>query len=98
MDNMETSPLNLSKTALLVFNAMFSDEKVIVLNGKDYKIFLLPKKNLRTVTIEGYQFMKQNTQKDSKWAKMAQEGHKIMWVFKNRKYFARVIDGELTLL
>ena len=42
--------------------------------------------------------MEQNPRKQSQWAKKAQEGHKIMWVFKGRSYFAQILDGKFKLL
>jgi hypothetical protein len=34
-----------------------------------------------------------NMRARSKWAKMAREGHQIMWVMKGRRYLAQVRDG-----
>ena len=37
-------------------------------------------------------YLEQNPDTGSNWAKMAQEGHKIMWVIKGRRYLAQVRD------
>jgi hypothetical protein len=42
--------------------------------------------------------LEQNADKDSHWAKMAREGHKIAWVMKDGDYLARVVDGKVDLL
>ena len=36
----------------------------------------------------------QNPKKESHWAKMAREGHKIAWVMKDGDYLARVIESH----
>jgi hypothetical protein len=42
--------------------------------------------------------VEQNPDKDSHWAKLAREGHKIAWVMKDGDYLARVIDGKVEIL
>ena len=56
-----------------------------------YKHFLqyTSLQQLRKYNIEGYNYLKQNPDKSSKWVKMAQEGSQIMWVMKGRGYLAR---------
>jgi hypothetical protein len=47
---------------------------------------------------EGHFWLEQNAAKDSKWAKLAQEGHEIAWEFDEPygSYTGRVlIDGEI---
>lgn len=47
---------------------------------------------------EGHFWLEQNTAKDSKWAKFAQEGHEMAWEFDGPggSYTGRVlIDGEI---
>ena len=34
----------------------------------------------------------------SHWAKMAQSGKKVLWIFRDQTYYARLIDGQFTLL
>jgi hypothetical protein len=54
---------------------------------------------LRTFTDEHQRFwMEQNTAKDSRWAKLARQGHEIAWEFDSpgESYTGRVlIDGEI---
>lgn len=42
--------------------------------------------------------VEQNPDKDSHWAKLARDGHKVAWVMKDGDYFARVIDGKVEML
>jgi hypothetical protein len=95
---MSSTPIDLAKIASDVVRQLFSDARQVSLGDKTYPIINLKRVNLRSVTIEGFQFLEQNAAKDSKWAQMAREGHQIAWVFKDRKYYARVVDGEYTLL
>ena len=47
---------------------------------------------------EGHFWLEQNSSKQSKWAKLAREGHKVAWEFGGRggSYTGRMlIDGEL---
>ncbi len=54
---------------------------------------------LRSFTDEhGHFWLEQNTSKDSKWAKLAREGHAVAWEFDgpNGSYTGRLlIDGEI---
>lgn len=54
---------------------------------------------LRSFTDEqGHYWLEQNASKDSKWAKLAREGHKIAWEFESPggSYTGRLlIDGEI---
>jgi len=54
---------------------------------------------LRFVKLEGGAILvEQNPAKKSKWAQLANSGHKVAWVIRDRKYLARVIDGEVIML
>jgi hypothetical protein len=43
-------------------------------------------------------FFKQNPQKSSRYAKLAQQGHQIMWGIQGRTYILRVVDWEFKKL
>jgi hypothetical protein len=49
---------------------------------------------LRPVEVEGLIFIEQTPSKESRWAQLAREGHRIVWVMRGRQYIARVMDGE----
>ena len=84
---------NLRDVALKVFNAIFEERSLVEIEGVIYPIRETSRSNLRYVNIDGTSFIEQNPDKASRWAKMAQEGHKIMWVLRGRRYLARVMDG-----
>jgi len=41
--------------------------------------------------------VEQNPKKKSKWASLAQEGHRIAWAMKDGEYLARVIDNKVAV-
>ena len=87
---------NLEEISLKVFEAMFSDSKNVNIDEVDIPIKKFSSSKLKYVDYFGYRFVEQNPKKQSKWAKKAQEGHKIIWVFKGRRYTAQVFDGKFT--
>jgi hypothetical protein len=42
--------------------------------------------------------VEQNPKKQSEWAKLAREGHRVAWVLRDGEYLARVVDGEVVML
>lgn len=92
----------LEEIAELVFSTIFSDEKSVNIDGKDYPVKRTSGKRLRYIDVKigdnGYRCMEQNPDKGSHWAKLAKQGEKIMWIFKDWKYHARVMNGKFTLL
>jgi hypothetical protein len=46
----------------------------------------------------GAVLIEQNPQKQSAWAKLARDGHRIAWVMRDGEYLARVVDGEVTMI
>ena len=42
--------------------------------------------------------VEQNPRKRSKWADLANQGHRVAWVMREGEYLARVIDGEVLML
>lgn len=72
----------------------------VVFNNRAYPIKILSN-NCRFVDYEGARFIEQNKGKiRSKWAKMAKEGHKIMWIVSPdfTIWYGRVVDTQLTIL
>lgn len=53
--------------------------------------------NLRSFTDDdGHLWLEQNPEKNSKWAKLARQGHEIAWEFEAGSYTGRMlIDGEI---
>jgi len=89
---------NLKEYALKIADAMFSGQLEVELGGNKYLIEKFKAKRLKYVDLYGFRFVEQNPSKTSHWAQMAREGKKILWVFRGRSYYARVVDGEYTLL
>jgi hypothetical protein len=84
---------NMREKALIAYEAIFSNQESILIDGIDYSMEKTPKANLRFFKIEGYSFLEQNPKKSSHWAKLAREGSLIMWVMKGRRYLGQVRDG-----
>ena len=87
----------LKKISLKVFDAIFTDQHEVELEGELYPI-RQTKSGLRNVNYLGMWFIEQNPHKNSRYGHMAQEGHKILWGLKGRTYVVRVIDGKFSLL
>lgn len=65
--------------------------------GRGVKKF--SRSGLRYVNLpEGAILVEQNPHKNSKWAELANKGHRIAWVMRNGEYLARVVDGEVVML
>ena len=84
---------NLQEKALTAYNGIFNNLETIELDGYTYPKDYTSRTGLRLFKIEGYSYLEQNPETGSKWAKMAREGHQIMWVLKGRRYLAQVRDG-----
>ena len=46
---------------------------------------------------DGAVLIEQNPKKESDWAKLARDGHRIAWVLRDGQYLARVVDGEVVM-
>lgn len=87
----------LREASLHIYEAIFSNQHGVEIEGRLYPIHQT-KTGLRNVTYSDIWFIEQNPQKDSRNAKLAQEGHQILWGLKKRTYVLRVMDGKFTLL
>jgi hypothetical protein len=85
---------NLEDISIKVFEAIFLDSKNVIIDDVEYPIKIFSSSRLKYVDYFGYRFVEQNPRKQSQWAKKAREGHKIIWVFKGRRYTAQVFDGK----
>jgi hypothetical protein len=84
----------LEEVAISVFAAIFDGSDIVEIDDNVYPIKQTAKSKVRLVERGGYTYIEQNPHKDSKWAKLAQEGHQIMWVMQGRRYLAQVKDGK----
>ncbi len=80
--------------ATAVFTAIFDGSDSVEIEGNQYPIKQTSKSKVRLVERGGYTYIEQNPHKTSRWAKLAQEGHQIMWVMQGRRYLAQVKDGK----
>ena len=85
---------NMKEKALKAYEALFSNQESVLIDGVEYLMERTPSANLRFYRIEGYSFLEQNPKKSSHWAKLARQGSLIMWVMKGRRYLGQVKDGE----
>jgi len=84
---------NLREKALAAYDGVFNNFETIKIEGYTYYLDHTPRKGLRFYEIDGYSYLEQNPDTGSHWAKIAKEGHLIMWVMKGRRYLAQVRDG-----
>lgn len=89
---------NLKEYALKIYQAIFNNLSEVELEGDTIPIQKFKSSHLRYVDLSGFRFIEQNPNKASHWAEMARTGKKIMWVFRGRIYYARVIEGKFILL
>ena len=86
---------------LQIYDLIFNESSGFSENAGSYDI-TSTKRGLRKVeTNEGdWLYIEQNPHTNSKWARLAKDGHKIMWViFKPLSiYVVRVADGKIKML
>ncbi|MCA1557088.1 MAG: hypothetical protein LC731_00950 [Acidobacteria bacterium] len=65
--------------------------------GRGVKKFA--RSGLRHVPLpEGAVLVEQNPEKQTEWAELARQGHRVAWVLRDGQYLARVVDGEVSML
>ena len=73
---------------------------VVVLDTERYSVRQTPRSRLRQVdfVFEGNKIrgLEQNPQTNSRWAKLARSGKKVMQFLSEGRYVANVVDGKLT--
>lgn len=77
-----------------IYDAIFDGLDEVEIEGEIIPIVKTSKSKVRLVEKDGYTYIEQNPHKNSHWAKLAQEGHSIMWVMQGRRYLAQVKDGK----
>jgi hypothetical protein len=93
------TPEELEQAAISAAGVIFAGEKAVTIQDVECPVEKLKSSGLRFVRFGGeYQVLEQNKAKPSAWAKMAKAGHQVAWLFKDGKYYARIVDGEFTLL
>jgi len=95
-------PLTLKDTLLSVWRqAMVYDSRTISLEGKNFPVRKTSRSRLREVDFqfEGREFrgLEQNPKTNSRWAKLAREGKKVMQFLEQGRYIAVVGDGKVQI-
>ena len=75
----------LESVASRIYEAIFEGLDSVEIEGDVYPVNQTSRSRVRLVERDGYTYIEQNPHKDSRWAKLAQEGHQIMWVMQGRK-------------
>ncbi len=79
--------MNILKAYKVLFDINKNDE---------YKVLVSKKQKLRFVKKDEFTLMEQNKNRNSVYADLARNGHKVAWLFKSGKYVAVVIDGVVS--
>lgn|SRR5437667_3387731 len=91
MEDSKTLTAELSPGQILV-----AYEKLFA-GGRGVKKFA--RSGLRFVDLtNGVILVEQNPRKNSKWAALTLEGHRVAWAMKDGEYLARIVDNEVTIL
>src|ERR1700689_2192019 len=80
---------------------MAENAKTVTLDDESYPVRRTSRSKLREVDFkfEGIALrgVEQNASTSSRWAKLAQEGKKVMQFLANGRYVANVVDGKVTV-
>jgi hypothetical protein len=91
---------NFEETLISVWRqALVEDRRTVTLEGVQYPVRRTSRSKLREVdfrfeeqTLRG---LEQNPKTNSRWAKVAREGKKVMQFLSDGRYIANVVDGKL---
>ena len=87
--------VQLKENGLEIFKAIFDKKKTVIIDNVKYPISKFSS-GIKYVDLLGHRYIEQNRRKKSEWGKKAREGHNIMWIIKERRYLARIMDGVYT--
>lgn len=76
---------------IMLYNAIFEDTGIKLTDGTIIPV-KKQSKNLRSLEFRGVTFIEQNPNKDSSYAKLAREGHRLMWGIRDPNWIL-VQDG-----
>jgi hypothetical protein len=93
---------SLEDTLISVWRQVLAENaKTVTLNDESYPVRRTSRSKLREVdfqfkgaTLRG---VEQNASTTSRWAKLAQEGRKVMQFLADGRYVANVVDGKATV-
>lgn len=94
--------MNLEEALISVWQQVFAeDAKTVILNGASYPIRRTTRSKLREVDFKfeetALRGVEQNASTNSRWAKLAREGKKVMQFLADGRYVANVVDGKVTV-
>ena len=84
----------IQEVAQTIFDAIFDGLDSVEIEGEVFPIDQTSKSKVRLVKRDGYTYIEQNPHKSSQWAKLARDGHQIMWVMQGRRYLAQIKDRK----
>ena len=80
---------------------LVDDAKIVELGTERYPVRQTPKSRLRQVdfVFEGNKIrgLEQNPETNSRWAKLARSGKRVMQFLAEGRYVANVVDGKATM-
>ncbi len=92
----------LDKTILGSVAEQMMTSTQVTISGKNYRVTRTGSQRLRTVRfpMDGaeYQAIEQNSEKPSRWGKLARDGHRVVQFrdLNSAKYVAAAVDGKVT--
>ena len=94
--------MSLEDAVLSVWQQVFAENaKSVTLDGVSFPIRRTSRSKLREVDFKfggtALRGVEQNASTNSRWAKLAREGKKVMQFLADRRYVAVVVDGKVTL-
>ena len=94
--------MSLEDTLISVWQQVFAENaKTVVLDDARYPIRRTSRSKLREVDFKfgdtALRGLEQNPNTNSRWAKLAREGKKVMQFLQDGRYVAGVVDGKVTV-
>ena len=94
--------MNMEETLVSVWQQAFAmNAKSVTLGGASYPIRRTSRSKLREVDFRfgdtTFRGVEQNPRTNSRWAKLAREGQKVMQFLVDGRYVAGIADGKVTV-
>jgi hypothetical protein len=92
--------MNLEETLISVWRqALVEDARTVTLEGGSYPVRRTSRSKLREVDFrfeeQRLRGLEQNPNTNSRWARFAREGKKVMQFLSDGRYIANVVDGKV---
>lgn len=94
--------MSLEDALISIWQQVFAENaKTVTLDDVSYPIRRTSRSKLREVDfkfgVTTFRGVEQNPSTNSRWAKLAREGKKVMQILVDRRYVAVVADGKVTM-